>query len=111
MIAGDQLGLAFEPSKSRDLLLSERFLIFHYKNPQVYDRLVQLARRAVARGKKRIGIGMLWEVMRWEMWLDVVDDGDVFKLNNSYRSRYARLIMETELSLADVFETRKLKSS
>lgn len=106
-----QLGLNLEPVKSKDLLLSERFLIFHYNNPKIYDILVRLARQGVGSGKKRIGIGMLWEVMRWEMGLDVVDDGEEFKLNNSYRSRYARLIMKTEPDLAEIFETRTLKSS
>ncbi len=105
-----QLGLRFQPMKSKDLLLSERFLVFHYKNPKVYDALVRLARRAVARGKDRIGIGMLWEVMRWEMWLDVDVASEDFKLNNNYRSMYARMIMKTEPDLADVFETRKLSS-
>lgn len=104
-----QLGLSFDPVKSKELLLSERFTIFHYKNPKVYEMLVRLARRAVATGKQRIGIGMLWEVMRWEMWLET--SGDDFKLNNSFRSRYARLIMKTCPDLAEVFETRKLKSS
>lgn len=111
MITGNQLGLTFDPVRSKNLLLSERFLIFHYKNPQVYDVLVRLARQAVDRGKKRIGMGMLWEIMRWEMWLDTKDDDGGPKFNNSYRSRYARKIMETEPDLADVFETRKLKSS
>ena len=103
-----QLGLNLNPVKSKDLLLSERFLVFHYTIPQVYDALVRLARRAVGRGKKRIGIGMLWEVMRWEMGLDVTVDGDEFKLNNSsdrksmdcFRSRYSGCAPRPGLSKA-----------
>lgn len=106
-----QLGLDFESPDFKNLSLSERFQVFHKLNPAVYNMLARLARKAVAQGKRRVGIGMLWEVMRWEIWLDTTDAGSEFKLNNDYRSRYARMIMETEPDLAGIFETRKLKTS
>ena len=92
---------------TRSSSIEVRFRFFHRCNPQVYRTLVSLALAAVQRGKTKIGIGMLWEVVRWEHWLDA-KAGEEFKLNNNYRSRYARLIMENEPDLAGVFELRKL---
>jgi len=87
------------------------FLDFHDRNPEVYDQLVALCRRARSRGVTRVGVGMLWEVLRWEFALyGLPDRRETFKLNNNYRSRYARLIMATEPDLADVFEVRWLRS-
>lgn len=86
--------------------IREAFREFHGKNPHVYDELVTLARGLVRAGHRRIGIGMLFEVLRWQRMLATT--GDEFKLNNNYRSRYARLIMYREIDLRYVFETRRL---
>lgn len=88
--------------------IEQAFWVFHYANPQVYAELVMLARRAVRRGVHRIGIGMLFEVLRWRVALRT--QGDEFKLNNNYRSYYARLIMSREPDLVGVFETRRLRA-
>lgn len=84
------------------------FLAFHSANPHIYDALVSLARRAKAAGRRKAGIGMLWEVLRWDIFIRTT--GTEYKLNNNYRSRYARLIMHREPDLADFFETRVLTS-
>lgn len=97
-----------EPVHVPGLTLDERFAVFHMLNGHVYDRLRALALELVDHGRTRIGIGMLFEVLRWQQSLDTL--GDVWKLNNSYRSRYARLLAANEPRLADVFETRELRS-
>lgn len=84
------------------------FQAFHAANPWVYTALVRLARDLVERGHRRIGIGMLFEVLRWQWALATVDEASEFKLNNNYRSRYARMIMARNNSLDGVFETRTL---
>lgn len=84
------------------------FRRFHQENPQVYLALVRLARQALARGHHTLGIGQLFEVLRWELMLGTTDPH--FKLNNNHRSRYARLIMAREPDLKDVFDTRELRS-
>ena len=89
--------------------IQRRFLAFHAENPFVYEKLVELARRAFARGLRRYGIRRIWEVMRWEIAMDVQRDGE-FRLNDHFHSRYARLIMEREPDLADFFETRMLRA-
>lgn len=88
--------------------LQRRFEAFHAENPRVYQTLVRLAREARAAGKERIGIAMLYEVTRWQLSLQTTDEE--FKINNSYRSRYARLIMATEPDLQGVFETREIRA-
>jgi hypothetical protein len=87
-----------------------RFREFHANNPEVYKELVDLARTAISKGKKKIGIRMLWEVMRWNRFL-VTNDESQYKLNDHYHSRYARLIMRQEPDLSSIFELRELKTS
>jgi hypothetical protein len=87
----------------------EAFRLFHAANPEVYDRLVSLARGLVRKGNRRVGIKMLFEVLRWHH-MATAGDADGFKLNNNYHSYYARLIMHREPDLAGVFELRRLNA-
>jgi len=86
--------------------IREAFIRFHNDNLHVYEELVMLARRAKRAGSTKLGIGMLFEVLRWRHTLRT--GGDDFKLNNNYRSYYARLIMAREPDLFGVFDLRKL---
>lgn len=52
---------------------------------------------------------MIWEVMRWQMFLATKDPSG-FKLNDHYTSRYARLIMKQEPDLDGLFELRALRT-
>lgn len=88
----------------------ERFLAFHRDNPDVYQSLVDLARQAMRRGKTRVGMKMIWEVVRWDRFMLTEDSSSEFKLNNNYHSRYARLIMQQESDLVGIFEIRGLRS-
>lgn len=85
-----------------------QFKAFHTNNPHVYALLVKLARAAKAKGARHLGMKNLYEVARWEHWMQTADFTSDFKLNNNYTSRYARLIMQQEPDLRDLFETRKL---
>ena len=87
-----------------------QFLEFHAENPIVYKELAKLAREGIAKGAQRIGIRMLWEVMRWNLTVVTEDLFSEYKLNNNYHSRYARLMMAEESDLVGVFELRQLKS-
>ena len=81
------------------------FSDYHTANPHVADMLARLARQARARGRTRIGMKMLFEVVRWEHTLTTTGE---FKLNNNLTSRYARLLMNEHPDLAGMFETREL---
>lgn len=94
----------------RDRQLEVEFQRFHHDNPWVYDELVKLARQARQRGLQKIGIGLLWEVMRWNRMMRTdVPEGE-FKLNNNHRSRYARAVMDNNPDLDGIFDTRELRS-
>lgn len=86
--------------------IREAFIRFHGENPHVYDELYRLTAEAHEAGARKIGIGMLFEVLRWKHTLRT--GGDSFKLNNNYRSYYARLILARHPELGDIFELRKL---
>jgi hypothetical protein len=88
------------------LTIEQAFRQFHFENPHVYDELLVLTRQAHRRGVRRLGIGMLFEVLRWRHALRT--GGDEFKLNNNYRSYYARLLMLRNPELEGIFETRRL---
>ena len=94
------------PRYATGMSLDERFALFHRANPWVAKALEALTADLVARGRTRIGIGMLFEVLRWQHSRQTV--GDDFKLNNSYRSRYARLLMELHPEWEGLFEIRRL---
>lgn len=87
--------------------IQKAFEKFHADNPYVYRTLVDLAKTAKANGHKRVGIGLLWERMRWYYTMEN-KGGIKFRLNNNFRSRYARIIMQNEPSLAGFFNTREL---
>lgn len=87
--------------------IEAQFVAFHHRNPEVYDTLLVLANRWQEAGHDRVGISMLWEIVRWERGLSC-EDGSTFRLNNNYRSRYARLLMANHPHLAGFFETRSL---
>ncbi len=92
--------------------IAVQFQRFHLAHPEVYAGLLKLARQADSApyaGRTRIGIGMLFEVLRWHWHIDgLPDDDEAWKLNNNYRSRYARLIMRRNPDLDGLFEVRKL---
>ncbi len=91
---------------SPEATIREAFLRFHRENPNVYVQLVQMAQQAHRAGASKLGIGMMFEVLRWQAVLRT--RGDDFKLNNNYRSYYARLILARNPELEGIFELRKL---
>lgn len=86
----------------------KRFDEYHQQNPQVLTALIRLTDQAVARGHSHISIELLYNVLRWETMISTV--GDEYKLNNNYKSRYARLIEETRPDLKGIFNMRELRS-
>lgn len=87
--------------------LQQKSDAFRSGHPDIYKALVALARKAKAGGVKHVGIGTLYEVLRWNQLLK----GEPVKLNNSWRSRLARSVMRNEPGLAGLFHTRELKTS
>lgn len=90
--------------------LQDQFERFHVANEWVYELLVRLARDLIEHGARKVGMGMLFEVVRWQYARATTDAASDFKVNNSYRSRYARLVMEREPDLAGMFDVRELRA-
>ncbi|OBK92620.1 hypothetical protein A5646_03325 [Mycobacterium sp. 1245499.0] len=98
-MSGGQLTLSFDPT------IADRFEAFHRDNPQVYTTLLRLAREWVAQTNgRKLGISALFERARWDLALATSDPE--FKLNNSYRAFYARLLMHENPDLRGLFDLR-----
>lgn len=92
--------------------IEARFQAFHAEHPEVYAKLHKLALRLVQRGYAHLGIGMLWETLRYTTMLGYgPDEHQPYRLNDHFRSRYARMLMDDDPRLAGLFETRTLRSA
>lgn len=106
----NQPELEFAPvvPEAKENSIFARFQRFHVNNPEVYNNLVRLAREFRSKGSnhnRTMGIGMLYEVLRWNYYLSI-DSIEEYRLSNDFRASYARLIMATEPDLKDAFNTR-----
>lgn len=73
--------------------IGRRWWDFHRAHPEVYGTLLRFCDEwRAADPKRKCGMKMLWERLRWEHAVGNV--GGDFKLNNNYTSLYARYIME-----------------
>lgn len=72
-------------------------------------RLEALTADCVAKDFTRVGIGMFFELLRWRY--GQATQGDAFRLNNNFRSRYVRLLTEQHPEWAPLFETRALRAA
>jgi hypothetical protein len=110
MVAAVELSLFAWIAPKRSLSIQQRFEQYHAANPQILGILVTIARDQIALGKTRIAIGELFERLRnWET--TNVDRGDEpYRLNNDFRSRYVRMMIDMHPHLRPYFEIRSLKS-
>lgn len=86
---------------------AQRFREFDEKNPRVYEELVELTKEAYQHGRRKIGIKMMIEVIRWNRFIQTT--GDTFKVNNNFAPRYARKIMAQYPEYDGIFELRGMK--
>lgn len=100
------------PQPPRMSAAERKFWLFHFQHPEVYTHLCVLCREWLnVRGRARWSINGAFEVLRWQRYVrGLPDPNEDWKLNNNYRSRYARLMMEQEADLTDFFEIRELHS-
>lgn len=103
--------ILMEMDFSTELRPAEKFEQFHKLNPQVALSLENMAQDLIRRGRKRVGIKMLLEVLRWNYQMKTDDPNSDFKINNNYAPYYARLLIERHPTWADVFELRMIRSN
>ncbi|MFI1100239.1 hypothetical protein [Streptomyces melanogenes] len=96
------------PTDVGDLTIQQRFEAFHELNPWVFRSLTRMTADCAAKGFARIGIGMLFELLRYQY--GVATEGDEFALNNSFRSRYVRLLLAEHPEWTPLFEVRALRA-
>ncbi len=89
---------------------ADKFEEYHRLNPQVCSALEQMARDLINKGRRKVGIKMLMEVLRWNYQMKTEDPNSDFKINNNYAPYYARLLIERNPQWADVFELRAIRS-
>ena len=85
--------------------IREAFWKFHQANPRIWELFYRFAHEAKAAGRAHYGVAAIFERIRWH--LNVETTGEEFKLNNNYRSCYARMLMIHEPQLGRFFNTRR----
>lgn len=85
--------------------IADGFWEFHRENPHVYDRLQAMALDIKSKGQRKIGMAMLFEVLRWEFLMSTASN-EPFKLNNNYKAYYSRLLESSNAALEGMFTKR-----
>lgn len=88
--------------------IQAQFETFHKDNPVVYRQLVALAIEWLDQ-HQAAGMKMLWEVLRWQLSIDI-HTGEEFKLNNNFTSRYARMLLDDFPEWEGRIKTRELRA-
>ena len=91
--------------------IDREFVAFHKANPIIFDKIVNYTHQLKLAGRKHYGIAAIIERVRWDYAIDVRYDEKGFKINNNFRSRYARLIEQKFPELKGFFRTRHIESS
>lgn len=89
--------------------LQDRFEQFHQRNPHVYLELEALAQQWFHAGHHVVGMKMLWEALRWNTGIRT--SGDSWRLNNSWTSRYARMLLENHPEWRGRIRVRELRAA
>jgi hypothetical protein len=86
------------------------FADFHCGNPHVFAKFRYVASQLRKSQPERGSAEQVWQILRWEMRFDTDDSlAGRFKLNNVYRSKYARLLVRVDPSFKGWFRFRKRK--
>jgi hypothetical protein len=88
--------------------LEREFQEFHAENPQVFRELERRAAALVRAGVRRIGIALLYESARYDYAIRTT--GEPWKLNNSHRAFYARLLIAAHPEWVGIIETRRSRA-
>ena len=82
----------------------ERFKKFHFENPNVYEEFKKIAVQMRETGRKKYSAETIINVIRWHR--DVATTGDVFEINNDFKSIYVRLLIHNHDEFRGFFELR-----
>jgi len=90
--------------------IQSRFEAFDKANPKIWELYKKYALELhAARPGKHYGIAAITERIRWHVAVETT--GMEFKINNSYRSRYARKLAAEFPQLVGMFRSRDLRTA
>jgi hypothetical protein len=89
--------------------IDSQFREFHTRNPHIFEEITKRAFALRAAGQSKIGISLIFESMRYDAAIKTLSRD--FKLNNNFRSRYSRLLLDTFPTLRGVITTRTLQAA
>jgi len=98
----EQKGL-FDKSKNE-----LKFEQFDRANPKVWEYFCRFALQAANRKRKKIGARLIFERIRWEIF--IVTNDEEFKINNNHAPYYARKFQAEFPEHAELFEIRKIRN-
>ncbi|MFF8769051.1 hypothetical protein [Kitasatospora sp. NPDC015120] len=98
-----------EPRCGTIQTIQERFEQFHDLNPWVLTELERLTAECIEARFSKISLGMLFELVRYSYGRATLSADD-FRLNNDFRSRYARLLIERHPEWGSHIEVRALRT-
>ena len=92
----------------RDLVAE--FEKFDAENPKLWLLFCRFCDQAIAVGRRKLGVSLIIERIRWEVFITTTSDDD-FKINNNHRAYYARKWLAAHPEYPGFFETRKVRNS
>lgn len=105
----EQLGFFDGDARTRGDEIREAAEAFHRAHPEVWDHFVKFAFEAISAGRKHYSANAIFERIRWEC--EVTSGGQhEFRMNNSFRSIYARRFMRVYPERSGFFRTRRQRS-
>ena len=82
----------------------EKFLQYDAENPEIWSEFKTLALELIRHGKKHYSAYAIMELIRHHT---IINGNDEFKVNNNYRSGYARKFAAKYLRYRRFFELRE----
>lgn len=86
--------------------VGRRVVQFDWNNKNIYKLFKSCAIKAKQAGHTKYSANGIFEFIRWNL---TVDKRGTFKMNNTYRSYYARKLMAEQKRFEGFFEIRKGK--
>lgn len=84
----------------------KKFQTFHSENPHVYEEFKALAFQMLGSGRRKYSAEAIFNVIRWHHDLSTTTE-EQFKINNNYRSIYARVLQLEHAEFEDFFASRE----
>ena len=96
--------------------IAERFADFDARHPEIWAAYVRFSREVYQSKAKedrcmvRYGIAAITERIRWHYMVER-DSAEPFKVNNNFRSLYARKLVKTFPEMGAMFTLRNLRAA